>query len=69
MKNTAILEERNFLTVKELRDIVFDGQVSVTTINVMIRKGVIPAVRMGRRSLIPTAYAKEQLTKGVSEDG
>ena len=65
MKNMKLLDERNFLTVKELKDLVFDNQVSITTINVMIRKGIIPAVRMGRRSLIPTAYAREQLNKGV----
>ena len=41
MKNMELLDERNFLTVKELRDVVFDRQVSVTTINVMIRKDEI----------------------------
>ena len=41
MKNMELLDERNFLTAKELRDVVFDRQVSVTTINVMIRKDEI----------------------------
>lgn len=37
MKN-ELLEQRNFLTSKELSEI-FDHQISVTTINVLIREG------------------------------
>ncbi len=62
--NNSLLDERNFLTPREFRD-VFDGQVSVTTINVLIRQGKIPSARMGRKNLIPVSFVREQLNKGV----
>lgn len=63
MKN-EILEERNFVTPKELAEI-FDNHISVTTINVLIREGKIPCCKLGRKNLIPVSFVKEQLNKGV----
>ena len=63
MKN-EILEERNFVTPKELAEI-FDNHISVTTINVLIREGKIPSCKLGRKNLIPVSFVKEQLNKGV----
>lgn len=63
MRN-AILEERNFITPKEF-SAVLDGQISVTTINLLIKGGKIPCAKLGRKNLIPVWFAKEQLTKGA----
>lgn len=63
MRN-ELLEQRNFVTPKELSEI-FDKQISVTTINVLIREGKIPCTKMGRKNLIPVTFAKEQINKGL----
>ena len=63
MKN-ELLEQRNFLTPAELSEI-FDRQISVTTINVLIREGKIPCSKLGRKNLIPVSFAKEQINKEV----
>lgn len=63
MRN-ELLEQRNFVTPKELSEI-FDKQISVTTINALIREGKIPCTKMGRKNLIPVTFAKEQINKGL----
>ena len=68
MEKNAILNERNFLTPRELCQ-VFDNQISVTTVNVLIKNGKIPSARLGRKNLIPVSFAREQLNKGVIADG
>ncbi len=66
MKDLSLLGERNFLTSAEISQIVFDGQISVTTINTMIKKGKIPSEKLGRKNLIPVSFARQML--GVSEE-
>lgn len=63
MRN-ELLEERNFITPAELAEI-FDNKISVTTINVLIRKGKIPCSKLGRKNLVPVSFAREQLNKGL----
>lgn len=63
MRN-ELLDERNFITPAEFAEIL-DNKISVTTINVLIRKGQIPCVKMGRKNLIPVVFAREQLNKGL----
>ena len=63
MRN-ELLEERNFITPQELSEI-FDHQISVTTINKLIKEGKIPCTKLGRKNLIPVTFAKEQLNKGL----
>ena len=62
MNNTIItlLSKRNFLTPTELSEI-FDKQISANTINNWIRAGIIPALQMGRKNLIPTSFVLNQL--------
>ena len=55
------------MTTKEFCEI-FDHQISPTTVNVLIRKGKIPSVGLGRRNLIPVAFVREQLEKGAGRD-
>lgn len=63
MRN-QLLKERNFITPAELTEI-FDHQISVTTINVLIRQGKIPCSKLGRKNLIPVAFVIDQLNKGL----
>jgi excisionase family DNA binding protein len=64
MKKNELLEQRNYITTQELRDCVYDGQISLSTINRLIRAGEIPTQKMGRKNLIPVAWARTQLDKG-----
>lgn len=67
MKDLSILNQRNFLTTKELCVYVYDQQISVTTLNVLVKEGKIPSVRVGRKNLIPVSFAREQLQ--INEGG
>ncbi len=64
MRN-ELLDERNFITPAEFAEIL-DNKISITTINVLIRKGKIPCSKLGRKNLIPVSFAREQLNKGLS---
>lgn len=61
MKDLSLLDNRNFLTVAEVSDIVFDGHLSITTINTMIKRGKIPCEKLGRKNLIPVSFARKIL--------
>ena len=61
MYKKTILTEGNFLTPKELSEIL-DKRVSATTINTWIRNGKIPALRLGRKNLIPMPLLLAQIT-------
>ncbi len=63
MRN-ELLEDRNFITPTEFVEIL-DNKISVTTINVLIRKGKIPCAKLGRKNLIPVSFARDQLNKGL----
>ncbi|MDY6295067.1 MAG: hypothetical protein SPL45_02045, partial [Schwartzia succinivorans] len=63
MKDLSLLDERNFLTVAELSDIVFDGHMCVTTINSMIKSGKIPCEKLGRKNLIDPATGFQKTRK------
>ena len=67
MRKNDLLEERNFLTPKELSE-VFDHNISVTTINVLIREGKIPSTKLGRKNLIPVSFVREQLDKRLPSE-
>lgn len=67
MRKNDLLKERNFLTPKELSE-VFDHNISVTTINVLIREGKIPSTKLGRKNLIPVSFVREQLDKRLPSE-
>lgn len=67
MKN-ELLDTRNFITPREFCE-VYDGQVSVTTVNLLIRKGDIPCSKMGHKNLIPVEFVRQQLEIGTKEKG
>ena len=61
MKDLSLLDNRNFLTTAEVAEIVFDGQMSITTINTLIKRGKIPSERLGRKNLIPVWFIRKML--------
>ena len=61
MNDLSLLDNRNFLTVAEVADVIFDGHLSITTINTMIKQGKIPSEKLGRKNLIPVAFARKML--------
>ena len=69
MKDMSLLDQRNFLSSAELSEIVFDGHLSVTTINTMIKHGKIPSERLGRKNLIPVSFARQMLQNPNEEKG
>lgn len=69
MKDLSILDNRNFLTSAEVADIVFDRKLSITTINTMIKRGVIPSEKLGRKNLIPVWFARKMLQNPIEEKG
>ncbi len=60
----ALVDERNFLTPREVRE-VFDQQLSVSTINELIKAGKIPASKLGRKNLVPVWFVRQELMKGA----
>lgn len=55
---------RKFWSPDQVRHEIFLDEISKTTILVMLRKGQIPSIRMGRRWFIPTSWVQAQLNVG-----
>lgn len=56
--------ERKFWSPDQVRHELFLDEISKTTILVMLRKGQIPSIRMGRRWFIPSTWVQAQLNVG-----
>ncbi len=54
-------ENKKFYQVKDVRQMVYNNQISLGTIMNLVHKGHIPAVRMMSRYLIPAYWVEEQL--------
>ncbi len=68
MKDLSLLASRNFLTTAEVAEIVFDGHLSITTINTLIKRGKIPSEKLGRKNLIPVSFARKMLESNAKAD-
>lgn len=64
MINTA----QNFYTVKQLHELL-EGNVSKTTLQVMIRNGKIPSVAFMSKRLVPGSWVRENLDFSVKKHG
>ncbi|WP_027937310.1 helix-turn-helix domain-containing protein [Anaeroarcus burkinensis] len=58
--------EKNFYDLDELREEVFQNKISKAHIYNLCSRGDIPAVRIGRRLLVPSRYVR-QLLNGPEE--
>lgn len=72
--------KRKWFTPIEVQELVFDGLISLSTVQRMCRNGEIPCEKIGssvtsdgrtrRKFLIPASYVKEMIAKpGVDTDG
>ena len=75
-----MLNNRKWFTPIEVREIVFDGLISLSTVQRMCRTGEIPCEKSGssvtsdgrtrKKFLIPASYVKEMIAKsGADTDG
>ncbi len=54
---------RNFYTVKEVRELVYDNCVSITTMHKLINAKQIPAVQLCKKRLIPARWVEKEIEK------
>ncbi len=57
-------KKRNYYTVREIRELVFDCQLSVTTIHKLMNTNQIPYVQLCRKRLVPAWWAEAEIKKG-----
>lgn len=58
------MEQRNFYSVKEVREIVYNGNISNTTLHKLINTNKIPCIQLNKRRLIPASWVEEEIAKG-----
>ena len=56
-------KEKNYYTVTEVKEYVFFGALSLTTVHQLIKKGKIPSVTFLSKKLIPAWWVIEELEK------
>lgn len=57
-------KKRNFYTVKEVRELVYNNNLSISTIHKLIKQDVIPYTQLCRKRLIPAWWVEDQIQKG-----
>lgn len=57
-------KKRNYYTAKEVLSIVFDGNISTTTLHKLLRRGDIPSTDFCRKKLIPAYWVEQQIAAG-----
>lgn len=55
---------RNFYTVKEMRELVYDNNISITTLHKLMNNNVIPFTQLCRKRLIPAWWVEQEIQKG-----
>lgn len=64
MNKVEQAKNRNFYTVKEARELVYDNCISITMMHKLINSKKIPALRLCKRLLIPAAWVEREIEKG-----
>ncbi|GEM_PF-811641 len=65
--SNAIDQNKLFYSVNEVRDCVYSGCVSRSTLLKMIHKDIIPSVRIMSRIFIPRWWVIEQINLALGE--
>lgn len=60
-------EQRNFYSVKEVRQLVFNGLLSIGTLHKKIADGEIPAIALCKKRLIPASWVEAQIASARGE--
>lgn len=58
--------QKNYYTVTEVIEVVFNGNLSRTTINKLMNTGEIPCVKFLSKRLIPASWVKSMISKAQS---
>lgn len=61
-------EKRNYYTVKEVRALVFNDLLSLTTLHNLMKKGEIPYTNYCRKRLIPAWWAEQAIEAARKHD-
>ena len=56
--------KRNYYTVKEVREKVFDCNISLTTLHHLINAQKIPYVQLCRKRLVPAWWVEQAIKRG-----
>ncbi|WP_110954728.1 helix-turn-helix transcriptional regulator [Anaerosinus massiliensis] len=56
-------KKKNFYTISQVQELVFEGSLSKTTIHQLVKKGKIPSVSFMSKKLIPSYWVEECLAK------
>ncbi|WP_273038488.1 hypothetical protein [Schwartzia succinivorans] len=59
------MSEQQFYTVKQVKDLLFNGALSITSVYVMVRRGEIPSVKYLNKRLIPGKWVRDELRKAT----
>lgn len=57
-------KQRNYYTAKEVLTIVFDSNLSMTTLHKLMQSGQIPCIQLCRKRLIPAWWVEKQIATG-----
>lgn len=57
--------EKKFYSVSEVQEEVFSGTLTRPTILKLIKNGEIPSIRVGKKTLIPGAWARKILQQAA----
>lgn len=64
MEQQNQLKLRNYYTVKEAREIVYDNNISLTTLHKLMNTNIIPYTQLCRKRLIPAWWVEREIQKG-----
>lgn len=56
-------KKRHYYTVKEIRTLIYDDQISITTLHKLMNSGRIPFIELCRKRLIPAVWADKELER------
>lgn len=57
-------KNRNYYTVKEVRKLVFDEQISLSTLHKLMNENKIPYIQLCRKRLVPAWWTENEIKKG-----
>lgn len=57
--------DKKWYSLKEVRKIVFDDAISLSSLQKLVKSGVIEAERYGNRILIPRKWVEKEIHKAI----
>lgn len=57
--------EKKWYSLKEVREIVFDNSISLSSLQKLVKNGNVASVRYGNRILIPRFWVEKEIAKAI----